>query len=84
MQDTYYLYQYSIGTALATDIAYRILNNEPDMTTKYKKFLTFGNRISIRQALQYLNIDLENGKYIEHAIKVLHKKIEDFRIMFNK
>lgn len=84
MQDTYYLYQYSIGLALATDIAYRILNHEPNIVQKYKKFLTLGNRVSIKQALQYLDIDLENGKYIEHAIKVLHQKIEDIRIMVNK
>lgn len=76
MQDTYYLYQYSIGMAIAVDIAYRILSNEKDIVKKYKEFLSLGNSVSIEEALRYLDIDLKNGNYIENAIKVLKDKIE--------
>ena len=81
MQDTYYLYQYSIGTAIATNIAYRILMNEENIVSKYKKFLSCGNSISIKEALKYLDIDLENGEYIDYSIELLSEKMDDMSRM---
>lgn len=81
MQDTYYLYQYSIGTAIATNIAYRILMNEENIVSKYKKFLSCGNSISIKEALKYLDIDLENGEYIDYSIELLSEKMDDMSKM---
>jgi len=62
MMDTYYMFQYSIGISVATNIVYRILNNEKGIVDKYKKFLSFGNSVSIKEALSYLDIDLEDKK----------------------
>lgn len=82
MQDTYYLYQYVIGTAVANNIAYRILNKEDGIIEKYKEFLSFGNRLSIKESLKYLDIDLEKGEYVDDSIKVLNKKIDDIKELF--
>lgn len=76
MQDSYYLYQYSVGMAVANNIAYRILNKEDGIVEKYKKFLSAGNSVSIPEALSYLNINLENGTYIDQAIETLNNKIK--------
>lgn len=76
MQDTYYLYQYSIGTAIATNVAYRILNKEENIVSKYKRFLSLGSSISILDALKYIDIDLTDSSYIENVIKVLEDKIK--------
>ena len=70
MQESYYLYQYSIVTAIACNISKRILDNEPEILEKYVKFLSAGNSVSIKESLSYLNIDLENGDYIENVLYV--------------
>lgn len=76
MQDSYYLYQYSIGMAIANNIAYRILDKEEGIVEKYKKFLSAGNSVSVSEALSYLDINLENGIYIDQAIETLNDKIK--------
>lgn len=79
MQDSYYLYQYSIGMAIADNIAYRILDKEEGIVEKYKKFLSAGNSVSISEALSYLDINLENGTYIDQAIETLDNKIKTLK-----
>lgn len=79
MQDSYYLYQYSIGMAIANNIAYRILDKEEGIVEKYKKFLSAGNSVSISEALSYLDINLENGTYIDQAIETLDNKIKTLK-----
>lgn len=79
MQDSYYLYQYSIGMAIANNIAYRILDKEEGIVEKYKKFLSVGNSVSISEALSYLDINLENGTYIDQAIETLDNKIKTLK-----
>lgn len=76
MQDSYYLYQYSIGMAIANNIAYRILEKEDGIVEKYKRFLSAGNSVSVSEALSYLDINLENGIYIDQAIETLNDKIK--------
>ena len=83
MSDVYYLYQYSIGTAIATNIAYRMLENKNDIVGRYKKFLSFGNSVSIEEALKYIDIDLNNNKYIDDVIDVLKIKIKQIRNLTN-
>lgn len=79
MQESYYLYQYSIGTAIACNISKRILDNEPKILEKYIKFLSTGNSVSIKESLSYLDIDLENGDYIENALYVLNNSIKELK-----
>lgn len=82
MQDTYSLYQYSIGTAIATDIAYRILEHEDGFVQKYKNFLSLGNSVTIEEALNSIGIDLVNGNYVENAVNVLNKKLSLIKKMY--
>jgi len=82
MQDTYYLYQYAIGTSIATYIAYKILNNEDDMKNKYIKFLTTGNKINIEESLKVLGIDLNSQCYINDSINNLNEKIKQLKLLF--
>ena len=46
---------------------------------KYKRFLSVGNSVSISEALSYLDINLENGTYIDHAIETLNNKIKTLK-----
>ena len=79
MQDSYYLYQYSIGVAIACNIGRRILNKEPEILNKYIKFLSVGNSVSIKEALAYLDIDLKNEEYIDDAFKMLNESINELK-----
>lgn len=81
MQDNYYLYQYSIGVAIACNISRRILNNEHEFLNKYIKFLSVGNSVSIKEALAYLDIDLKNEKYIDNAFMMLNEYINELEKM---
>lgn len=77
MQETYYVYQYAIGTSIATNIATRILKNEKGFVDKYRDFLTRGNTVTIEEALALLDISLDNEKYISDAIDYLSQKIDE-------
>ena len=83
MQDSYYLYQYSLGMAIATNISKRILAGEPNIVEKYKKFLAIGKRKSITQALSELDIDLQDGKYMAKAMEFLEQNITLLKEYFN-
>lgn len=74
-QETYYLYQYPIGTAIALNIARRIINKENGIINKYKQFLSSGNSISIKEALNIIDIDLDDDDYINNGIAYLNEKI---------
>lgn len=79
MQDTYYMYQYSIGMAIATSIVYRLLNDKDNFVLKYKKFLSVGNSISISEALKIIDINLEDNTYLLNAIDFLNDNIEKMK-----
>lgn len=79
MQDSYYLYQYSIGAAIACNISRRILSNESEFLSKYIKFLSVGNSVSIKEALACLDIDLKNEKYIDDAFIMLSESINELK-----
>lgn len=78
------MYQYSAGMAIATNIAYRILNKEDGIVEKYINFLKLGNSISIKDALKYLNIEFDLNKcdYINVGFNLLNDKIEQLKRMF--
>ena len=82
MQDTYYVYLYSIGICIANNIAYRILNKEDNIIEKYIKFLSAGNSVSVKEALKYVDIDLNNSDYINDTIKTLSKKIDQMKQLY--
>ena len=79
MQDSYYLYQYSIGAAIACNISRRTLSNESEFLSKYIKFLSVGNSVSIKEALACLDIDLKNEKYIDDAFIMLSESINELK-----
>lgn len=84
MQDSYYLFQYTIGTAIALNISRRILDQEPGFLIKYKKFLSVGNSLSVTDALKLLDIDLKNGMYIEQAYSTLENNINSMKELCKK
>lgn len=84
MQDSYYLFQYTIGTSLALNISSRILNNEEGFIEKYKKFLMAGNSVSIIDALKIIDINILNNDYMEYAYNTLEEKIKILKEISNQ
>ena len=74
MNRSYYLYQYTIGTALAINIAHKLKNE--NLQQKYVEFLKIGNTKSIIESLKILNINLENEEYIKSAYNYINEQIE--------
>lgn len=74
MNRSYYLYQYTIGTALAIEIADKLKNK--NLQQKYLEFLKIGNTKSIIESLKTLDINLENEEYIKSAYQYLNEQIK--------
>jgi oligoendopeptidase F len=83
MQDSYYLFQYTIGTSLALNISSRILNKEEGFIEKYKKFLSVGNSVSIIDALKIIDINILNSSYMEYAYNTLEQYIKTLKRIYN-
>ena len=83
MQDSYYLFQYTIGTSLALNISSRILNKEDGFIEKYKKFLSVGNSVSIIDALKIIDINILNSSYMEYAYNTLEQYIKTLKGIYN-
>ena len=73
MNRSYYLYQYTIGTALAIEIVQKL--KKEDLWSEYINFLKIGNTKSIIDSLKMLGIDLENDQYIHSAYTYFDEKI---------
>ncbi len=74
MNQAYYFYQYTIGTALAITIAHKLKNK--NYQQKYLDFLKIGNTMSIKESLEFLDINLENEEYMELAYQYFDEQIE--------
>lgn len=83
MQESYYLFQYTTGSAIAINIADRIIKHEKGITDKYKKFLSSGNRLSPIDTLKIIDVDLNDSKYLDDAYKILNNYV-DMIIELNK
>ncbi len=77
VQDSYYLYQYSLGLAIACDIVSRIKKGEIGLIENYQKFLSLGRSLPVSEALKIVGIDIENPRYIDEAATFLADKIRD-------
>lgn len=83
LQEPYYLYQYSISTALANVIYSKIIT-EKDFISKYIKFLSVGNNLNIIDSLKLLGINLDDEKIFTDAIQVMQDLIWEFKDLREK
>ena len=76
MQDSYYVYQYSVGACLSVYIVNKLLNDKNNFKEKYLKFLSLGDRLSITEILKELEIEINNDNFIIEGIEYLNQKIQ--------
>lgn len=76
-QDSYYLYLYSIGTLVGTEIALRILSGEKGIVEKYKMLLAVGNTMTPEEALNLVGIDLYDKEYAQNTFDYFKKTVKE-------
>lgn len=82
LQESYYMYQYSIGACLALYIVNRILSGDEDFIQSYLRFLSLGDSVSIKESLEVLGIDLENEDFLQYGFTHLKKKVLEFKNLY--
>lgn len=77
-QESYYLYQYSIGLILGINIALKILSDNT-YVSKYQKLLSAGRSLPIEDALKLVDIDIYDEKMSQVALDYFNNKMEQFK-----
>ena len=75
----YYVYQYATSFSISLNIVQRILADEVGILDKYLTFLKTGDSLYPIEALQIVDIDLEDTTIFEKAMDFYRKTIEDFK-----
>lgn len=78
LQETYYLYQYTLGLALSSSIVKRIKDKEISVK-EYYEFLSLGNTLSTEDSLLKLGINIYDKEYIKNAISNIENKIKELK-----
>ena len=74
----FYVYQYSTGFSAAIPISSKILNGEPGIVVKYKKFLSSGSSLDCIDLLKICDVDMTTKEPVEDALKVFENTLEEF------
>lgn len=75
----FYVYQYSTGFSAAIAISSKILNGEPGIVEKYKKFLSGGSSLDCIDLLKICDVDMTTKEPVEEALKVFENTLEEFK-----
>ncbi|MCI8331048.1 MAG: oligoendopeptidase F family protein [Bacilli bacterium] len=78
MQNSYYVYQYSVGACLSIYIVKKLLKDK-EFKEKYIKFLSLGNSKSIEEILSTLDIDIANYNFIDYGIEYVNELLEELQ-----
>lgn len=79
----FYVYKYATGISCAIAIANRILNKEPGFIEKYIEMLKQGKTKKSIELLKMVDIDMEDTKCYEEAIKFYESKINELEEYVN-
>lgn len=74
LYEPYYFWKYAEGLALASAIVQKLKENE-NYAEKYIAFLKVGGSMSPMDALQILEMHLEESDYIEKAFQMVEQKV---------
>ena len=75
----FYVYKYATGISSAIEIATRILNKEEGFVEKYINMLKLGGSKKSLDILKTVDIDLEDSKTYENALKFYEKDIKKLK-----
>lgn len=79
----FYLFSYAISIAVALNVVNKIINNEEGFVDKYIKFLSSGNENSILDIFKIIDIDIEDEKVYNVAIKEFSLLIDKYEEIYS-
>lgn len=74
----FYVYQYATGFSAAIAISSKILNGEPGIVEKYKKFLSGGSSLDCIDLLKICDVDMTTKEPVEEALRVFESTLKEF------
>lgn len=77
----FYVYQYATSFSASVAIAKRILEKEEGMVEKYKEFLSAGCTKAPVELLKIVDVNLEEAKPIDDALRVFGEIIKEFEAL---
>lgn len=79
----FYVFKYATGLSCACKIVTDILSNKPNAKENYIAFLKNGSKSHPIEHLKMVGIDITKPDYIESAIDMFDKTIEDFNKIYH-
>lgn len=79
----FYLFSYAISITVALNVVNKIINNEEGFVDKYIKFLSSGNENSILDIFKIIDIDIEDEKVYNVAIKEFSLLIDKYEEIYS-
>lgn len=80
----FYVYQYATSLAISCFVAENIIQNKPGFQEKYMKFLSSGGRDYPLEVLKIIDIDLNDDKVFESAMREFKNTITKFKKIYNE
>ena len=72
----YYVYQYATSWAIATALSERVWTKQDGALDRYLDFLKAGGSADPVTILRRAGVDVTNGQYLEDALQVLKKRLD--------
>lgn len=80
----YYVYQYATSWAIATTLSERVWTRKPGALHRYLDFLRAGGSNDPVTILKQAGVDVTNGQYLEDALQVLSKRLDQIEKLVMK
>lgn len=74
----FYLYSYALCASIAASLAMRIINEEPNIISKYEEFLKCGSDCSPEEIYSKLGINIKEEKVFENAVDFFSYQLDKY------
>ena len=80
----YYVFQYSTGFSAASELAKRILSQEPDALENYLAYLKAGNSDYPVEVMKKAGVDMTQAAYIEDAMSMFEQRLNELEELIDR
>lgn len=80
----YYVYQYATSWAIATALSERVWTKQSGALDRYLDFLKAGGSADPITILKRAGVDVTNGHYLEDALQVLAKRLDQIKTLLGE
>ena len=73
----FYVYQYATGFSAAIAISQKIIDGEPEIVEKYKRFLSGGSSMDPVELLKICGVDMTSPQPVTEALRMFERYLEE-------